>query len=359
MRTQPNPQGATLAEHAGWRDSASLPSSVDAALTLLQEQEAVAFIPLFGPNPMTESPSNTVMVPMLPIPAPLPPADLPAVHVMDPPLSSQPSQQPIPKSVPPATPPLTSPFPVTPAPLQPSTMVIGRSPKHSLLWVGEILGVLPSDRAAEGDVRYEVYAWGSHQRYVLSCRQWAPGYYSSGGGYVSYDKRASKRVAEIVELSHGQIAAAGFEMERSRGNRESCLSPSLCSHFTSGSDGCHFYEYPGAHLFNPSVASAVTFLASIDLSVRAATTHGPVSLKHLYPASRQLVCFADQKEDQGWIDREVYIRTPISEVPRNVPCVPLLRVHTEKLQDDGTCKFKTCTIINGKQVPREGLSVAT
>uniref|UniRef100_A0A0G4H9U0 Reverse transcriptase Ty1/copia-type domain-containing protein n=1 Tax=Chromera velia CCMP2878 TaxID=1169474 RepID=A0A0G4H9U0_9ALVE len=238
-------------------------------------------------------------------------------------------------------------------------MVIGRSPEHSLLWVGEILGVLPSDGAAEGDVRYEVHAWGSHQRCALSRRQWAPGYYSSGGGYVSYDKRASKRAAEIVELSHGQIAAAGFEMERSRGNRGSRLPPSLCSHFASGSDGCHFYEYPGARLSDPSVASAVAFLASIDLSVRAATTHRPVSLKHLCSASRQLVCFADQKEDQGWIDREVYIRTPISEVSRNVPRVPLLRVCTEKLQDDGTRKFKTRTVINGKQVPREGLSITT
>uniref|UniRef100_A0A0G4GIB5 Reverse transcriptase Ty1/copia-type domain-containing protein n=1 Tax=Chromera velia CCMP2878 TaxID=1169474 RepID=A0A0G4GIB5_9ALVE len=315
IRTQPNPQGATLAECAGWRDSASLPSSADAVLTLLQEQEAAAFVPLFGPDPMTESPLDIVTTP-----APLPPADLPAVHATDPSLSSQPTQQPIPESAPPATPPLTSPFPVTPAPLQPGTMVIGRSPEHSLL-------------------------------------QWAPGYYSSGGGYVSYDKRASKRAAEIVELSHGQIAAAGFEMERSRGNRGSRLPPSLCSHFASGSDGCHFYEYPGARLSDPSVASAVAFLASIDLSV-CATTHRPVSLKHLCPASRQLVCFADQKEDQGWIDREVYIRTPISEVPRNVPRVPLLRVCTEKLQDDGTRKFKTRTVINGKQVPREGLSVA-
>uniref|UniRef100_A0A0G4HPK0 Reverse transcriptase Ty1/copia-type domain-containing protein n=1 Tax=Chromera velia CCMP2878 TaxID=1169474 RepID=A0A0G4HPK0_9ALVE len=238
-------------------------------------------------------------------------------------------------------------------------MVIGRSLEHSLLWVGEILGVLPSDGAAEGDVRYEVHVWGSHQRCALSRRQWAPGYYSSGGGYVSYDKRASKRAAEIVELSHGQIAAAGFEMERSRGNHGSRLLPSLCSHFASGSDEYHFYEYPGARLSNPFVTSAVAFLASIDLSVRAATMHRPVSLKHLYPASRQLVCFADQKEDQGWIDREVYIRTPISEVPRNVPRVPLLRVRTEKLQDDGTSKFKTRTVINGKQVPREGLSIAT
>uniref|UniRef100_A0A0G4HQW8 Reverse transcriptase Ty1/copia-type domain-containing protein n=1 Tax=Chromera velia CCMP2878 TaxID=1169474 RepID=A0A0G4HQW8_9ALVE len=78
MHSQPNPQGATLAECAGWRDSASLPSSADAALTLLQEQEVAAFVPLFGPNPMTESPPNTVMVPVPPIPAALPPADLPA-----------------------------------------------------------------------------------------------------------------------------------------------------------------------------------------------------------------------------------------------------------------------------------------
>uniref|UniRef100_A0A0G4HAP1 Reverse transcriptase Ty1/copia-type domain-containing protein n=1 Tax=Chromera velia CCMP2878 TaxID=1169474 RepID=A0A0G4HAP1_9ALVE len=63
----------------------------------------------------------------------------------------------------------------------------------------------------------------------------------------------------------------------------------------------------------------------------------------------------DQKKDQGWIDQEVYIRTPISEVLRNVPRV----LRTEKLQDDGTRKFKARTIINGKQVPREGLSVAT
>uniref|UniRef100_A0A0G4IDL2 Reverse transcriptase Ty1/copia-type domain-containing protein n=1 Tax=Chromera velia CCMP2878 TaxID=1169474 RepID=A0A0G4IDL2_9ALVE len=262
---------------------------------------------------MTESPPNTVTTP-----APLPPADLPAVHATDPSLSSQPTQQPIPESTPPATPLLTSLFPVMPAPLQPGTMVIGRSPEHSLLWVGEILGILPSDGATEGDVRYEVHAWGSHQRYALSCRQWAPGYYSSGGGYVLYNKRASKHAAEIVELSHGQITAAGFEMERSRGNRGFRLPPSLCSHFASGSDGCHFYEYPGARLSDPSVASAVAFLASIDLSVRAATMHQPVNLKHLCPASRQLVCFADQKEDQGWIDREVYIRTPISEVPRNI-----------------------------------------
>uniref|UniRef100_A0A0G4HX30 Reverse transcriptase Ty1/copia-type domain-containing protein n=1 Tax=Chromera velia CCMP2878 TaxID=1169474 RepID=A0A0G4HX30_9ALVE len=255
---------------------------------------------------MTESPPNT-----LTSPSPLPPADLPAVHATDPSLSSQPTQQPILESAPPATPPLASPFPVTPALLQPGTMVIGRSPEHSLLWVGEILGVLPSDGAAEGDVWYEVHAWGSHQQCALFRRQWAPGYYSLGGGYVSYNKRASKRAAEIVELSHGQIAAAGFEMERSRGNRGSHLPPSLCSHFASGSDGCHFYEYP------------------------------------------------DQKEDQGWIDLEVFIRTPISQVPRNVPHVPLLRVHTEKLQDDGTRKFKTRTVINGKQVPREGLSVAT
>uniref|UniRef100_A0A0G4IFZ6 Uncharacterized protein n=1 Tax=Chromera velia CCMP2878 TaxID=1169474 RepID=A0A0G4IFZ6_9ALVE len=303
---------------------------------------------------MTKSPPDTVTTP-----APLPPADLPAVHAMDPSLSSQPTQQLIPESAPPATPPLASPFPVMPAPLQPGTMVIGRSPKHSLLWVGEIFGVLPSDGAAEGDVRYEVHAWGSHQRCALSYRQWAPGYYFSGGGYVSYDKHASKRAAEIVELLHGQITAAGFEMERSRGNRGSRLPPSLYSHFASGSDGCHFYKYPGTCLSDPSVASTVTFLASIDLSVHTATTHRPVSLKYLCPASRQLVCFANQKEDQGWIDREVYIRTPISEVPRNVPRVPLLRVYTKKLQNDGTHKFKTRTVINGKQVPREGLSVAT
>uniref|UniRef100_A0A0G4FGR1 Uncharacterized protein n=1 Tax=Chromera velia CCMP2878 TaxID=1169474 RepID=A0A0G4FGR1_9ALVE len=67
----------------------------------------------------------------------------------------------------------------------------------------------------------------------------------------------------------------------------------------------------------------------------------------------------DQKEDQGWIDREVYIRTPISEVLRNVPHIPLLRVRTEKLQDNSTRKFKTRTVINSKQVPWEGLSVAT
>uniref|UniRef100_A0A0G4IDK7 Integrase catalytic domain-containing protein n=1 Tax=Chromera velia CCMP2878 TaxID=1169474 RepID=A0A0G4IDK7_9ALVE len=264
IRTQPNPQGATLAERAGWRDSTSLPSSADAALTLLQEQEAAAFVPLFGSDPMTESPPDTVTTP-----APLPPADLPAVHATDPSLSSQPTHQPIPESAPLATPPLASPFPIMPAPLQPGTMVIGRSPEHSLLWVEEILSVLPSDGATEGDVQYEVHVWGSHQRCALSRRRWAPGYYSSGGGYVSHDKCASKRAAEIVELSH------------------------------------------------------------------------------------------DQKEDQGWIDREVYIRTPISEVPRNVPRIPLLRVRTEKLQDDGTRKFKTRTVINGKQVPREGLSVAT
>uniref|UniRef100_A0A0G4G5S1 Uncharacterized protein n=1 Tax=Chromera velia CCMP2878 TaxID=1169474 RepID=A0A0G4G5S1_9ALVE len=241
MRTQPNPQGATLAKRAGWRDSASLPSSADAALTLLQEQEAAAFIPFFGPDPMTEPPPDTVTTP-----APLPPADLPAVHVTDPSLSSQPTQQPIPESALPATPPFASPFPITPG-----TMVIGRSPEHLLLWVGEILGVLPSDRAAEGDVRYEVHAWGSHQR--LLC--------PTSSGYRATIPREGG-------MSH-------------------------------------------------------------------------------------------QKEDQGWIDREVYIRTPISEVPRNVPRVPLLRVRTEKLQDDGTRKFKTRTVINGKQVPQEGLSVAT
>uniref|UniRef100_A0A0G4IDX3 Uncharacterized protein n=1 Tax=Chromera velia CCMP2878 TaxID=1169474 RepID=A0A0G4IDX3_9ALVE len=142
----------------GWRDSTLLPSSADAALTLLQEQEAAAFVPLFGPNPMIASPLNTVMVPVPPIPAPLPPADLPAVHVTDPPLSSPPTEQPIPESTPPATPLLAFPFPIMPAPLQPGTMVIGRSPEHSLLWVGEIFGILPSDGAAEGDVRYEVHA---------------------------------------------------------------------------------------------------------------------------------------------------------------------------------------------------------
>uniref|UniRef100_A0A0G4IAC4 Reverse transcriptase Ty1/copia-type domain-containing protein n=1 Tax=Chromera velia CCMP2878 TaxID=1169474 RepID=A0A0G4IAC4_9ALVE len=231
---------------------------------LENEQEAAAFVPLFGPDPMTESPPDTVTTP-----APLLPADLPVVHATDPFLSLQPTQQPIPESAPPVTPPLASLFSVTPALLQLGTMVIGHSPKHSLLWVEEILGVLPSDGAAEGDVWYEVHVWGSHQRCTLSHRQWAPGYYSSGGRYVLYDKRASKHVVEIVELSH------------------------------------------------------------------------------------------DQKEDQGWIDREVYIRTPISEVSRNVPHIPLLRVWTEKLQDDGTRKFKTHTVINGKQVPREGLSVAT
>uniref|UniRef100_A0A0G4HAD9 Uncharacterized protein n=1 Tax=Chromera velia CCMP2878 TaxID=1169474 RepID=A0A0G4HAD9_9ALVE len=82
-------------------------------------------------------------------------------------------------------------------------MVIDHSPEHSLLWVGKILGILPSDGAAEGDIRYEVHAWGSHQRCALSRRQWAPGYYSSGGGYVSYDKRTSKHAAEIIELLHG------------------------------------------------------------------------------------------------------------------------------------------------------------
>uniref|UniRef100_A0A0G4HSQ5 Uncharacterized protein n=1 Tax=Chromera velia CCMP2878 TaxID=1169474 RepID=A0A0G4HSQ5_9ALVE len=121
MRTQPNPQDTTLAKRAGWRDSASLPSSANAALTLLQEQEAAAFVLLFGPDPMTESPPNTVM-----IPTPLPPADLPAVYATDPSLSSQPTQQPIPESTPPATPPLASPFPITPTPLQPGTMVIGK-----------------------------------------------------------------------------------------------------------------------------------------------------------------------------------------------------------------------------------------
>uniref|UniRef100_A0A0G4IEQ5 Integrase catalytic domain-containing protein n=1 Tax=Chromera velia CCMP2878 TaxID=1169474 RepID=A0A0G4IEQ5_9ALVE len=241
------------------------------------EQEAATFAPLFGPDPITESPPNTMIVPVPPIPAPLPPADLPAIYATEPPLSSQPTQQPIPESAPPATPPLASPFPVTPAPLQLGTMVIGHSPEHSLLWVGETLGVLLSDGAAQGDVWYEVHAWGSHQRCALSCRQWAPGYYSSGGGYVSYNKRASKRAVEIVELSHGQIMTAGFEMERSRGNRGSRLLPSLCSHFASGSDGCHFYEYLGARLSDPSVASTVAFLASIDLSVHVATsgTHRP------------------------------------------------------------------------------------
>uniref|UniRef100_A0A0G4F9H3 Reverse transcriptase Ty1/copia-type domain-containing protein n=1 Tax=Chromera velia CCMP2878 TaxID=1169474 RepID=A0A0G4F9H3_9ALVE len=121
-----------------------------------RQPEAAAFVLFFGPDPMTESPPDTVMFPVPPIPAPLPPADLPAVHATDPPLSSQPIQQPIPESAPPATPPLASPFPVMPAPLQPGTMVIGRSPEHSLLWVGEILGVLPSDGAAEGDVRNEI-----------------------------------------------------------------------------------------------------------------------------------------------------------------------------------------------------------
>uniref|UniRef100_A0A0G4GI75 Reverse transcriptase Ty1/copia-type domain-containing protein n=1 Tax=Chromera velia CCMP2878 TaxID=1169474 RepID=A0A0G4GI75_9ALVE len=105
---------------------------------------------------MTKSPFDTVMVLVPLFSALLPPADLPAVHATDPPLSLQPTQQPIPEFAPLATPLLASPFPVTPAPLQPGTMVIGRSPKHSLLWVGEILGILPSDGAAEGDVRYKV-----------------------------------------------------------------------------------------------------------------------------------------------------------------------------------------------------------
>uniref|UniRef100_A0A0G4HB92 Uncharacterized protein n=1 Tax=Chromera velia CCMP2878 TaxID=1169474 RepID=A0A0G4HB92_9ALVE len=96
MRIQPNPQGATLAQSP--KDSASLPSSADAALTLLQEQEAAAFVPLFGPDPMTKSLPNIVT-----IPASLPPADLPAVYATDPSLSSQPTQQPIPESAPPAS----------------------------------------------------------------------------------------------------------------------------------------------------------------------------------------------------------------------------------------------------------------
>uniref|UniRef100_A0A0G4HPT3 Integrase catalytic domain-containing protein n=1 Tax=Chromera velia CCMP2878 TaxID=1169474 RepID=A0A0G4HPT3_9ALVE len=256
--------------------------------------------------------------------------------------------------------PSSSPLSVPPDPLEPGTMIVGRSPEAGLLWVGEIRCVLPGPRDSD-TIKYEVHAWRTYQRCVLSRRQWAPGYYSSGFAYVTYDTRAKKREAELVELSHDKVVASGFEMDSCRGGRGFRLPSSVCSALFSGMQGCSFAngQYPGVFERDPAVASAVAFLSYVETSVHAATTHQPVSLKHLSNSEKELVCFADRKEDEGWLTREVYQRRIISEMPADVPRVPLMRVHTSKLKDDGSRGFKTCTVILGNRVSRDGLVVTT
>uniref|UniRef100_A0A0G4HVD1 Integrase catalytic domain-containing protein n=1 Tax=Chromera velia CCMP2878 TaxID=1169474 RepID=A0A0G4HVD1_9ALVE len=254
--------------------------------------------------------------------------------------------------------PSPSPLSVPLGPLEPGTMIVGRSPEAGLLWVGEIHRVLPGLRDSD-TIKYEVHTWGTYQRCVLSRRQWAPGYYSSGGAYVTYDTRAKKREAELVELLHDKVVASGFEMDSCRGGRGFRLPSSVCSALSSGVQGCSFGQYPGAFERDPAVASAVAFLSFVKTSVHAATTHQPVSLKHLSSSEKELVCFADRKEDEGWLTREVYQRRIISEVPADVPRVPLMRVRTSKLKDDGSHGFKTRTVILGNRVSRDGLVVTT
>mmetsp|Transcript_266 Transcript_266/g.646 ORF Transcript_266/g.646 Transcript_266/m.646 type:complete len:756 (-) Transcript_266:1164-3431(-) len=254
--------------------------------------------------------------------------------------------------------PSLSPLSVPPGPLQLGTMIVGRSPEAGLLWVGEIRRVLPGLYDSD-TIKYEVHAWGIYQHCVLSRRQWALGYYSSGGAYVTYDTRAKKREAELVELSHDKVVASGFEMDSCRGGRGFRLPSSVCSALSSGVQGCSFGQYPGAFERDPTVASAVAFLSSVETSVHAATTHQPVSLKHLSSSEKELVCFADRKEDEGWLTREVYQRRIISEVPADVPRVPLMCVCTSKLKDDGSRGFKTRTVILGNRVLRDGLVVTT
>uniref|UniRef100_A0A0G4H2R7 Integrase catalytic domain-containing protein n=1 Tax=Chromera velia CCMP2878 TaxID=1169474 RepID=A0A0G4H2R7_9ALVE len=254
--------------------------------------------------------------------------------------------------------PSSSPLSMPPGPLEPSMMIVGRSPKAGLLWVGEIRRVLPGPRDLD-TIKYEVHAWGTYQHCVLSRRQWAPGYYSSGGAYVTYDTRVKKREAELVELLHDKVVTSGFEMDSCGGGRGFRLPSSVCSTLSSGVQGYSFGQYPGAFERDPAVASAMAFLFSVETSVCAATTHQPVSLKHLSNSKKELVCFADRKEDEGWLTREVYQRRIISEVPADVPHMPLMRVRISKLKDDSSRSFKTCTVILGNRVSRDDLVVTT
>uniref|UniRef100_A0A0G4HH11 Integrase catalytic domain-containing protein n=1 Tax=Chromera velia CCMP2878 TaxID=1169474 RepID=A0A0G4HH11_9ALVE len=256
----------------------------------------------------------------------------------------------------------SSPLSVPSGPLEPGTMIVGRSPEAGLLWVGEICRVLPGPHDSD-TIKYEVHAWETYQRCVLSRRQWAPGYYSSGGAYVTYDTRAKKRKAELVELLHDKVVASGFEMDSCRGGRGFRLPSSVCSALSSGVQGCSFGQYPGAFEHDPAVASAVAFLSFVETSVHVATTHQPVSLKHLSNSEKELVLelvsFANRKEDEGWLTRKVYQRRIISEVPADVPRVPLMCVRTSKLKDDGSRGFKTRTVILSNRVSRDGLVVTT
>uniref|UniRef100_A0A0G4GDC8 Uncharacterized protein n=1 Tax=Chromera velia CCMP2878 TaxID=1169474 RepID=A0A0G4GDC8_9ALVE len=62
------------------------------------------------------------------------------------------------------------PLPSAPSgPLASSMMVMASSPEHSLLWVREVHGVVPSDDDSR-DFFYEVHAWGTHQKCALEKR---------------------------------------------------------------------------------------------------------------------------------------------------------------------------------------------
>uniref|UniRef100_A0A0G4IFQ4 Uncharacterized protein n=1 Tax=Chromera velia CCMP2878 TaxID=1169474 RepID=A0A0G4IFQ4_9ALVE len=253
------------------------------------------------------------------------------------------------------------PLPSAPSgPLAPGTMVVASSPEHSLLWVGEVHGAVPSGDDSR-DFLYEVHAWGTHQKYVLEKRAWYPSHYVAGGSYVTYDSRGRRTDPEIVELRHSNVVASGFEMVKNRRARGSRLPSDLCARLSNGSRGCFFSQYPMSEPTDPTVHAAVNFLTSSDCStsVFAATTHKPVRLSSLNFSEREGVREADAKEDKGWQDRQVYERVPLTVVPPDVQRVPLQQVRTEKLRDDGTRIFKTRTVIRGDLVNRIGLDVTT
>uniref|UniRef100_A0A0G4GQN4 Reverse transcriptase Ty1/copia-type domain-containing protein n=1 Tax=Chromera velia CCMP2878 TaxID=1169474 RepID=A0A0G4GQN4_9ALVE len=229
--------------------------------------------------------------------------------------------------------------------LAPGTMVVASSPEHSLLWVGEVHGAVPSGDDSR-DFLYEVHAWGTHQKCALKKRAWYPGHYVAGGSYVTYDSRGRRTDPEIVELHHSNVVASGFEIVKNRGARGSRLPSDLCARLSNGSRGYFFSQYPTSEPTDPAVHAAVNFLTSSDCStsVFATTTHKPIRLSSLNSSEREGVREADAKEDKGWQDRQVYERVPLAAVPPDVQRVPLQQVCTEKLRDDGTRIFKTRTL---------------